>query len=86
LTGVFGIVSLACCVSCMSLCLAAMLRPLTGCCCRYLRFLKRSHDAVHITESWKRRNPPGIIMDGNDRVLREVTLVVTDVEVSRQLP
>ena len=39
---------------------------------RYLRYLKRSHDAIHLTEAWKRRNPPGLISDGNDRVLREV--------------
>eukprot|EP00775_Hariotina_reticulata_P007075 gene7075-7288_t len=52
---------------------------------RYLRYLKRSHDAIHLTEAWKRRNPPGIISDGNDRVLREVTLVMTDVEGSTEL-
>ena len=52
---------------------------------RYLRYLKRSHDAIHLTEAWKRRNPPGIISDGNDRVLREVTLVITDVEGSTEL-
>ncbi|WIA17584.1 hypothetical protein OEZ85_014409 [Tetradesmus obliquus] len=52
---------------------------------RYLRYLKRSHDAIHLTEAWKRRNAPGIISDGNDRVLREVTLVVTDVEGSTEL-
>jgi hypothetical protein len=40
---------------------------------RYLRYLKRSHDAIHLTEAWKRRNPPGLISDGNDRVLREVS-------------
>jgi hypothetical protein len=34
---------------------------------RYLRYLKRSHDAIHLTEAWKRRNAPGIISDGNDR-------------------
>jgi hypothetical protein len=39
---------------------------------RYLRYLKLSHDAIHLTEAWKRRNPPGLISDGNDRVLREV--------------
>lgn len=39
---------------------------------RYLHYLKRSHDAIHLTEAWKRRNPPGLISDGNDRVLREV--------------
>lgn len=43
---------------------------------RYLRYLKRSHDAIHLTEAWKRRNPPGLISDGNDRVLREVSLSV----------
>eukprot|EP00882_Tetradesmus_deserticola_P025269 GHRQ01027742.1.p1 GENE.GHRQ01027742.1~~GHRQ01027742.1.p1 ORF type:complete len:371 (+),score=135.61 GHRQ01027742.1:195-1307(+) len=52
---------------------------------RYLRYLRRSHDAIHLTEAWKRRNAPGIISDGNDRVLREVTLVVTDVEGSTEL-
>jgi len=40
---------------------------------RYLHYLKRSHDAIHLTEAWKRRNPPGLISDGNDRVLREVS-------------
>lgn len=40
---------------------------------RYLRYLKRSHDAIHLTEGWKRRNAPGLISDGNDRVLREVS-------------
>lgn len=39
---------------------------------RYLRYLQLSHDAIHLTEAWKRRNPPGLISDGNDRVLREV--------------
>ncbi|GBF94709.1 adenylate cyclase [Raphidocelis subcapitata] len=52
---------------------------------RYLRYLKRSHDAIHLTEGWKRRNPPGVISDGNDRVLREVTVVITDVEGSTEL-
>lgn len=115
---------------------------------RYLRYLKRSHDAIHLTvralvaswrkraaraeraracgiqgprpspwerraapqlqraqraprrrrrrttrpaprraaqEAWKRRNPPGLISDGNDRVLREVTVVITDVEGSTEL-
>ncbi|KIY97406.1 adenylate cyclase [Monoraphidium neglectum] len=52
---------------------------------RYLRYLKRSHDAIHLTEGWKRRNPPGLISDGNDRVLREVTIVITDVEGSTEL-
>jgi hypothetical protein len=36
-------------------------------------------------ENWKRRNPPGVISDGNDRVLREVTVVITDVEGSTEL-
>lgn len=36
-------------------------------------------------ENWKRRHPPGLISDGNDRVLREVTVAVTDVEGSTEL-
>jgi hypothetical protein len=34
---------------------------------RYLGYLKLSHDAIHLTESWKRRNVPGVIEDGNNR-------------------
>ena len=40
---------------------------------------------THAQESWKRRHPPGLISDGNDRVLREVAVAVTDVEGSTEL-
>jgi hypothetical protein len=43
---------------------------------RYLRYLKRSHDAIHLTEAWKRRHPPGIISDGNDRCVCVCVLIV----------